>query len=280
MRERPILFSAPMVKAILAGKKTQTRRIVDLDRLRVRVPEAVRSDLWDELPGYMRRLVKPGVYQAHTNPHFAVSAVLPTGEYLGLRPGEFDFVCPYADCVTRHRGGGWKLDPIGEQRLWVRETWRTEERFDEKSPTAIAKACREAGWDTPWAPIEYLADGHVDNSEGDEPWGKTRVSIHMPRWASRLTLEITSVRVERLADISEEDAKSEGVEPFKHDPEGDFWTARPRGEMHRSAFEYLWGEINGWDGEPRARAPWTTNPWCWVISFRRIYSARKGASAA
>jgi len=125
--------------------------------------------------------------------------------------------------------------------------------------------------------IGYRATETACNINGDPVdtyafnWGivKWRPSIHMPRWASRLTLEITSVHVERLQDISEEDAKDEGVKPFPYNPEGDCWTARGPGHDYRNAFEYLWGEINGWDGSKA----WAANPWLWVIGFKPVEEA-------
>jgi len=82
----------------------------------------------------------------------------------------------------------------------------------------------------------------------------------MPKWAARIWLEVTGVRIERVQDISEEDAKAEGV-PFPHDPTGDRWTDG----KYRTAFEYLWNEIHGWN--PNA---WDSNPWVFVISFKKV----------
>jgi hypothetical protein len=278
VKERGIIMQAESVRGILAGRKTQTRRIVDAERLRVKLPEPIRSDLWDEMPASMRRVAKAGVRRATVNPQFAVAAVLPDGKELGLRPGEFDFVCQYADCVTRYRNGGWKLDPIGDQRLWVRETWRTIERLDAKSPAEMAAACREAGWDSPWAPIEYLADGKVINDDtGEEPWGKKRGSLHMPRWASRLTLDVTRIRIERLQEITEEDAIAEGIQRniglthFCGAPHRAHGCPRQHNTA-REAYADLWDSING------ARARWTTNPWVWMIDFK-VAEAAKGFAA-
>lgn len=90
--------------------------------------------------------------------------------------------------------------------------------------------------------------------------------IHLRRVDARIALEVKSVRAERLHDITEEDAKAEGVTPFPADPEGDCWSDG----KYKTAFEYKWGEINGWDGQPKARAPWASNPWVWVLDFRRL----------
>ena len=212
MRERPILFSGPMVRAILAGRKTQTRRLV-------KAPHAADAWIFDGALG----LWESGI----------------EADYGRLGHGEY-VRCPYG---------------VPGDRLWVRETWYCDVPHDDPDRDEH---------------LYYRADGEArDQFEQLDPpnirlW---KPSIHMPRWASRLTLDVTGVRVERLQDISEEDARGEGVTPFAHDPEGDCWTAQPPERKHRAAFEYLWGEINGWQGEPRARAPWASNPWVWVVEF-------------
>lgn len=94
-----------------------------------------------------------------------------------------------------------------------------------------------------------------------EPGHAWRPSIHMPRWASRILLEVVSVRVERLQEITEDDAVREGVTPFRANPEGDCWTDG----KHRTAFNYLWNEINGWS--PNS---FDSNPWVWRVEFRRV----------
>lgn len=155
--------------------------------------------------------------------------------------------------------------------LWVRE--------------AHAVMCREADpfcWCCPPCPapgeyhyVEYRADTNaprpggwdavLDESDKEEA-PKWTPSIHMPRWASRISLTVEDTRVERLQDITEEDAKAEGVEPFPKDPEGDCWADG----THRTAFEYLWGKLNGFDGEPKARGTWKSNPWVWRVQFLRL----------
>ena len=108
--------------------------------------------------------------------------------------------------------------------LLGRETWRTTVGLDSLSPSAISEKCVDAGYSVPWAPIEYVADGHRENwlpgfdhgSEETKP-GKTRVSIHMPDWASRIRARIVSVREERLDDITEDDAKAEGLKCLSKD---------------------------------------------------------------
>lgn len=138
--------------------------------------------------------------------------------------------------------------PYGKpgDRLWVRETWRQG-----YEPTSFSKG------------IVYRAD-HAKAIGMDEYSGrhKWKPSIYMPRWASRITLEITNVRVERLQDISEEDAKSEGIEKsdrFENTfmtPAGDYASAK-------IAFMRLWESING-------SRSWNENPWVWVVEFKRV----------
>jgi hypothetical protein len=198
MKERPILMSAPMVRALLEGRKTQTRRVLKPH------PEWVKD-------GVMFWKNKAAMIHMHA--------------------------CPYGQ--------------LGD-RLWVRETgWERPER--------TPKMMRE-GADT-WEAYYYDADGWSAQDHADfKAWGfKRRPSIHMPRWASRILLELTDIRVERLQDISEEDAKAEGVS-FGN------ITDQATGEIDCDAieaYETLWESING-------PGSWDKNPWVWVISFKKV----------
>lgn len=182
MKERPILFSASMVRAILEGRKTQTRRVVK------RIPLE-----WLES---------------------------------GLHP----------DFVAFPENG---LSPYGQpgDRLWVRESWAYHPDFPESTHRAI-----------------YRADPGVEN---DVP--RWRPSIHMPRWASRINLEVTGVRVERLQEISESDAKAEGCSV----PEIIYPDEPKEHYSYAAAYKHLWESING-------PGSWDANPWVWVVEFRRI----------
>lgn len=209
MTARPILFSAPMVRALLAGTKTQTRRIVKH---------------METLSGHEARLYIDG--------DGWLSAVVPT-------PSRFAWVqdtkgrkmrCPYG---------------VPGDRLWVRETWATGHEWDRCKPREVPTT----------APVFYRA---TPPSGADPRPGETRVSIHMPRWASRLTLSLTDVRVERLQDISEADAQAEGVTFFHVTPGSD-----PNGwypEGYRTNYRATWESING-------SGSWAANPWAWCLSF-------------
>ncbi len=231
MRERGILFSGPLVRALLAGTKTQTRRLV-------RNP-----------PG-------PGLY---LQPLWGVSPApnpTPFGE-----PGLWTIAGPdYPDGKSDER-----RCPYGApgDRLWVRETgWE---------PKAATARERHEGADT-WPRYAYDADGLSESDAAYfKAWGwKRRPSIHMPRWASRITLELTDVRVQRLQEISEGAAIAEGLPPFfERFPNVGREQRLTSGERaadapHRAAFAVLWDDLNG------DRALWASNPLVWVLTFRRL----------
>lgn len=198
MKERPILFSAPMVRALLAGTKTQTRRVY----------KTKNGGVWpypNDIPG-MRQAARACAYG---------------------QPGD---------------------------RLWVRETF--VQGWDHDPVTDRIKRYDSDGKQIPiktW----YRADGadigwcDADGWEANTPW---KPSIHMPRAASRITLEITSVRVERLQDISVADCIAEGI--ARGGPEN------PDG-IEKREYRELWESING-------PSSWIANPWVWVIEFKRV----------
>lgn len=220
MSERPILFSGPMVRALLDGRKTQTRRVV-----------VARS-------AYDREVL---------NEHLPRSLTM-TGDGSCLRGCVDYFVrrCPYGE---------------PGDRLWVRETWAVDDDYDDLTVREIG-AMRAV--ENPGLNIWYAADGDA-GVRGEGGGGKWRPSIHCFRWASRIDLEITEVRAERVQSITEEDARAEGVTPFPYDPEGDCWTAALPETRYRTAFEYLWDSING----KRPGCAWVDNPLVWVVGFRK-----------
>lgn len=209
MKDRPILFSAPMVRALLDGSKTQTRRIMKPQ------PE------WTE----------PESVWQHGDGHSGTGWYVSNSDY----PEE---------------GALFYRFPYGQpgDLLWVRENgW--------EAPDLSPRDLRE-GADT-WPAYEYDTEPLMcwENGELKKLGWKRRPSIHMPRWASRITLEVTGVRVERLQDISRGDAMAEGC-PFPNMAQGD---------DPRKWYADLWHSINGPDS-------WILNPWVWVVEFKVMKS--------
>lgn len=202
-KERPIIFSGEMVCAILEGRKTQTRRPVKpqpvitnvggVQRygLNVRLPAAVYSDI----PVGPQPFALAGIHAAVLNQHGAVSVETPQG-LLGVKPGEFQFLCPYGQPGYRFRLRG------------------------------------------------------------------------LPRWASRILLEIVSVRVERIQEITHDDAIAEGVDAYIESLKDKTAELREQSlSLKQLAFSYLWD--SAYPGS------WDRNDWVWVIEFRRINEAGK-----
>lgn len=191
-KERPILFSGEMVRAILDGRKTMTRRVHKLPS----------GFVWaDESKGEVEPKKNAGIGESYSIDQFH---------------------SPYGN--------------VGD-RLWVRETW-------------VQPECERGQ-----CPVYYRADARAVSILGEGQ--KWRPSIFMPRWASRILLEITAVHIERLMDISEADAKAEGVRPlyFGNNPQ----------EFFTDSFQQLWDSINASRG-----FRFDSNPWVWVIEFKRV----------
>jgi hypothetical protein len=222
MSDRPILFSAEMVRAILDGRKTQTRRTMKIQPW----PDAT---------------VEVGPYHPHWIDRNGESQP---------GPSTFGAVWDHQDIVN---GGDAGLRcPYGApgDTLWVREAWRAWSQYDDWPPSRLP----------PGVDVQYIADASATWSS------RYRSPRFMPRWASRITLEVKGVRAERLQDISEDDARAEGA--MWHDG-GTYWHSGWRhdySDVHAdaySSFARLWNNING----PGA---WDANPWVWVISFERV----------
>lgn len=213
-REKPILFSGPMVRAILSGAKKQTRRTVN--------PQ----------PKHMVIEVEPR-------------------DWLD------------ADCI----GPGRPMKPpyrIGDV-LWVRETWLEFDRDHWSDPG------KPRDW---WCPIgnrvnacAYAASTDADGNEIRREYGyKWRPSIHMPRWASRLFLEVTDVRVQRVSEISCVDIRMEGVDCPTHDFPGGMCVSEC--SDLRAAFSGLWDKLYG-------KGVFARNDWVWAFSFIRTEASRE-----
>ncbi len=198
MTDRPILFSSPMVRALLDGRKTQTRRVITKKA-------------------------------AH-------NALAIFGADFLLLPGNVDLI-GYAP----------------GDRLWVREGFSGPYGCRNLPPRDWPNA----------GPIWHWADGNPEHGD----WTRPKPSIHMPRWASRLTLTVTNVRVQRLQEISDPDAAAEGVEQRTvtkldgSDPQN-WWFGHENGRATaKSAFRDLWDSLNA------DRAPWLSNRWVCAVSF-------------
>lgn len=148
----------------------------------------------------------------------------------------------------------WVKCPYGGagDLLWVKETWALPELYDNAPKEEIASLLSDEL--RARTVTRYVAG----RTAAEKPGGKLRPSIFMRRNSSRISLRIARVRVERLHDITESDAKAEGVIPFLYDPDGDVWT----NGRHHTAYNYLWNEINGWNPDA-----WELNPWVWALDF-------------
>ncbi len=217
-RERPILFSAPMVRAILAGIKSQTRRIVKPQPY----VDGMGNFCWNG-SNFGQDFKGPRVQ--------AIASPVPSSKTKRVH-------CPYG------RPG---------DVLWVREAhWWYEDSHDPVTGYFPPPLTIED--------VEYRADGNSDR----RCW---RSPIHMPRWASRIDLRITDVRVERLQDISPDDAKAEAApcyvcgNPMTGLGDDDCYCFRRRPDA--TDFRNAWEFING-------PGSWDANPWVWVVEFERI----------
>ena len=224
-KERPIIFSSEMIRAILDNRKRQTRRVV-----KFRTKSA-------KLFGQQQE-------------HFELKSAYPAREkgwifWSSDSPGLAEFTKrAYSDGIT---------SPYGEpgDRLWVKEAWYTSKKYDPLPPAKF--------------PVEAKTIFRYLGSRAKPEWaGRTRSARFMPRWASRITLEIVNVRVERLQDVSDDDAKAEGFEYYGETLFKDY------GEIlaeHTAIYKYAsyWDLLNARQG-----FLWKSNPWVWMIEFRML----------
>ncbi len=198
MKERPILFSGEMVRAILSGEKTQTRRVV-------KIKSVVKTDM----------LI------------FNIDGLGPVN-------------CPYGK--------------IGD-RLWVRETWAMIDNYGLDIQEGESVNYIEYRADTG---NKYPGEWPEDEARGNDEAPKWKPSIHMFRKYSRIDLEITNIRVERLQSITVEDIRAEGMKYYV-DINGEYETPDPW-----DIFSELWDSIN------KKKHPWKSNPFVWVVEFKRL----------
>lgn len=199
MADRPIIFSAPMVRALMDGRKTQTRRVMNPQ------PSGIKS----------ARTFGPGW------------AIAPESNRCTV-----DFKAPAF---------------VFGDRLYVREAWSGPYAWHNMKPADRRKCGSPQALD-----VWYWADGNPECGD----WESPRPSIHMPRWASRLTLTVTEVRVQRLQDISEDDAAAEGVHATRVMSEG-YHLSSP---SFVAMFEGLWNSLHGAEA-------WDANPWVVALTF-------------
>ena len=227
MKERGIIFNTEMVRAIIDGRKTQTRCIAKFKP----IDKALNFNFSGLRAGNYHAGIKDG------------RCVLRSTDGATWNDRTYPLTCPYGK--------------VGD-RIWVRETWQ--------GPLVDVEKAYDLFKDpTPYQKVEncvYKADGgyapeYIDCDDNfRQGW---RPSTQMPRWASRITLEITDVHVERLQSISEEDAKAEGFDNSQSDAANSIgWFEKPI-----RVFRRAWGNIYGNDG-------WDSNPWVWVIEFKRV----------
>lgn len=221
IKERPILFSAPMVRAIQEGRKTVTRRPIRVQP-DVPVTDAIPRRNFPHGPATVDWYWRPK--HGHLN---------------GVPSAGWDFKCPYGQ---------------PGDRLWVRETWFCD-HFEVMRGPYLKPDDLDIGEAREDGTLVYSADG-LTPFEAEQPAWKP--SIHMPRWASRILLQITDVRVERLHDITPENAIAEGVKSCEQDldPDGNDYSPY-------ELFSMLWTSINGME-------TWHANPRVWVVEFKRV----------
>lgn len=237
MTERPRLLNGPMVRATLDGRKTQTRAPISPQPTKdepIEFANGTRLDGWSwPIPKKDRRRIGAAA--------------------LGFHSGEEDIMDQFG--------------PFGlpGDRLWVREAWQAVHFSadfetgicDDWSPAVEIPKSDESGW---WTPVYQATDPDGCDTGEDRGYGY-RPSIHMPRWASRIDLDVLSVRVERVQDITEEDARAEGIGHVLGDDYPEV-SRIMQASSRREAFAWLWDSL--YPGS------WQRNDWVWQCSFRRV----------
>lgn len=225
VKEHPILFSTAMIRAIVAGEKKVTRRVVN--------PQPIDHH-WRYIPGYNLD-----------------SRLMDTTKGLCVK------FTHWLD--DRSDEPLWIKSPYGKPGdiLWVKENCRFHSKYDDTPPSEI--------------PVGEVLSYCADEDENVSFQGKIRPSIFMLRWASRITLRITNVRVERLNDIGSSDAKQEGIT----DPWPEYVGVEPDGGPivawnYIDPFRKLWDSINGKPRKGGIDISWGANPFVWIIEFDKV----------
>lgn len=233
MKERPILFSAPMIRAILDGRKSVTRRVIN--------PQPIHAIMGDQAWDAFNAMMSIGVL-----PVEAVDERRIGWTWKGCRS------MPWPSSIE---GRG----PYGQpgSRLWVRETWAAPHDCDHLKPSLIPEG----------TPITFRATAEGDT---DLLW---RPSIFLMPWMARVKLDVTGVKVERVQEITHEDAMAEGVQAWTDSLKGgEFYDHNSNlGAYPVTAFARLWDKING------KRAPWDSNPFVWCVAFRKLEASERAA---
>ncbi len=245
MADRPIPFSPAMVRALLAGTKTQTRRVMNPQPY----PNGFKFD------------AELGDILCHND--YLPPATLLMDKGTGEKRYTISDVEDGIEAFSRIAAG---------DRLYVREHWRTTNVLDDIAPRDL-KATEDATIN--YTPIQYEADGATVhfNAAHDPGFGRFRQAMHMPKWASRTTLHVTEVRVQRLQEISDADAVAEGIELVR---DSALWGKRWRnygakGYDDRSpiySYRTLWNSLRRHTGEHQLPVePWSENPWVTATTF-------------
>lgn len=240
MKEKPILFSAPMVRAILEGRKTQTRRCVPLDITGLMDTPRGQEDIAAGYP----------FYETTDGEDVSVKDLCRYG-----RSGDRLWVKETWRIGAWNIDGGIAVDYMADG--CCRKEWlygADEEQFE--------KYCIQSTEDCEKAELPVDENGFYHWKDGDYPCRK-RPSIFMPRWASRIDLLIKNIRVERLQEIREEDAMAEGAESILVPPDGG-------SDPHVQGFRELWDSINGRPHKTLGDISWDANPWVWVVEFEMV----------
>lgn len=260
-KERPIIFSDEMVRAILSGKKSQTRRIMNPQ------PEYFEQQPhWRWKPKSLRAV---GPFACASGDRPGMFGKYAPGDLLWVRESSF-FRSECGGFLSRRVGSGafeaWTVDGKTHWQWERRESdypleWSVGSYSGGQKNGSFTLGLYRCNTRKKIKPFT----GNTVIEERSVVFRRKLPAIHMPRWASRITLEITDVRVDRLQDISGEDAIAEGVmRTAETDPAKlDRWEWEQCKQTARFCYSQLWDKING-DGS------WDSNPWVWAISFEVI----------